>query len=74
MELVQPVAAPDFINLPVDRKEEPRNKQGRVAASAALAVAVGSSAAAHELECSIEVCTTNKQDNSYPGFSYCLVI
>ncbi|KAL7829701.1 hypothetical protein AOLI_G00305860 [Acnodon oligacanthus] len=55
VEFVQPVAAPDFINLPVDKKEEPKNKQGRVAASAALAVAVGSTAAAHELDRSIEV-------------------
>ncbi|XP_076864017.1 unconventional myosin-XV [Brachyhypopomus gauderio] len=55
VEYVQPVAAPDFINLPADKKEEPRNKQGRVAASAAVAVAVGSSAAAQELDRSIEV-------------------
>lgn len=52
---MQPVAAPDFINLPVDKKEEPKNKQGRVAASAAVAVAVASSAAAHELDRSLEV-------------------
>ncbi|KAG9343031.1 hypothetical protein JZ751_015249 [Albula glossodonta] len=49
-EFVQPVAPPDFINLPVDKKEEPKNKEGRVAASAAVAVAVASSVAAHELE------------------------
>ncbi|XP_022539080.2 unconventional myosin-XV isoform X1 [Astyanax mexicanus] len=55
VEYVQPVAAPDFINLPVDKKEEPKNKQGRVAASAAIAVAVGSAAAAHELDRSMEV-------------------
>uniref|UniRef100_A0A9J7WWJ1 Myosin XVAa n=1 Tax=Cyprinus carpio carpio TaxID=630221 RepID=A0A9J7WWJ1_CYPCA len=55
VEFVQPVAAPDFINIPVDKKEEPKNKQGRVAASAAVAVAVGSAAAAHELDRSIEV-------------------
>ncbi|KAJ8413507.1 hypothetical protein AAFF_G00080140 [Aldrovandia affinis] len=54
VECVQPVAAPDFINLPVDRKEEPKNKQGRVAASAAVAVAVGSAMAAHELDRTIE--------------------
>lgn len=56
MEFVQPVAGPDFINLPVDKKDEPKNKQGHVAASAAVAVAVGSTAAAHELDRSIEVC------------------
>ncbi|XP_073801014.1 unconventional myosin-XV isoform X2 [Danio rerio] len=55
VEFVQPVAAPDFINIPVDKKEEPKNKQGRVAASAAVAVAVGSAAAAHELDRTIEV-------------------
>ncbi|XP_068765068.1 unconventional myosin-XV [Struthio camelus] len=38
-EYVQPVAAPDFVHLPADRKEEPRGKQGKVAASAAVAVA-----------------------------------
>uniref|UniRef100_A0A6I8Q197 Myosin XVA n=1 Tax=Xenopus tropicalis TaxID=8364 RepID=A0A6I8Q197_XENTR len=32
-ECVQPVAAPDFVNLPADRKEEPRNRQSRAAAS-----------------------------------------
>ncbi|TSK31311.1 Unconventional myosin-XV [Bagarius yarrelli] len=58
VEYVQPVAAPDFINLPVDKKDEPKNKQGHVAASGAVAVAVGSSAAAHELDRSIEVAST----------------
>ncbi|KAG7316984.1 hypothetical protein KOW79_019282 [Hemibagrus wyckioides] len=58
VEFVQPVAAPDFINLPVDKKDEPKNKQGHVAASAAVAVAVGSTAAAHELDRSTEVAST----------------
>ncbi|KAF7691114.1 unconventional myosin-XV isoform X1 [Silurus meridionalis] len=58
VEFVQPVAAPDFINLPMDKKDEPKNKQGHVAASAAVAVAVGSTAAAHELDRSIEVACT----------------
>ncbi|XP_050173740.1 unconventional myosin-XV [Myiozetetes cayanensis] len=49
-EYVQPVAAPDFVHLPAERKEEPRDKQGRVAASAAVAVAVASTAAAQELD------------------------
>uniref|UniRef100_A0A8C9SJ26 Myosin XVA n=1 Tax=Scleropages formosus TaxID=113540 RepID=A0A8C9SJ26_SCLFO len=44
-EFVQPVAAPDFISLPVERKDEPKDKQGRVAASAAVAVAVASTMA-----------------------------
>uniref|UniRef100_A0A8C4UEW8 Myosin XVA n=1 Tax=Falco tinnunculus TaxID=100819 RepID=A0A8C4UEW8_FALTI len=43
-EYVQPVAAPDFVHLPAERKEEPRDKQGKVAASAAVAVAVASTA------------------------------
>ncbi|NXT85273.1 MYO15 protein, partial [Zapornia atra] len=49
-EYVQPVAAPDFVHLPAERKEEPRDKQGKVAASAAVAVAVASTAAAQELD------------------------
>lgn len=63
MEFVQPVAAPDFISIPVDKKEEPKNKQGRVAASAAVAVAVGSAAAAHELGRSIEVYVLDRHVN-----------
>ena len=54
-EFVQPVAPPDFISLPTDRKEEPKSKQGQVAASAAVAAAMASSAAAHELDRSAEV-------------------
>ncbi|XP_062444614.1 unconventional myosin-XV [Rhea pennata] len=47
-EYVQPVAAPDFVHLPADRREEPRDQQGKVAASAAVAVA--STAMAWELD------------------------
>ncbi|XP_029433068.1 unconventional myosin-XV [Rhinatrema bivittatum] len=54
-EYVQPVAAPDFVHLPVDKREEPRNKQGKVAASAALAVAVASAAVAQELDRKLDV-------------------
>ncbi|NXP26700.1 MYO15 protein, partial [Scytalopus superciliaris] len=54
-EYVQPVAAPDFVHLPAERKEEPRDKQGKVAASAAVAVAVASTAAAQELDRKTEV-------------------
>ncbi|XP_062386970.1 unconventional myosin-XV [Sardina pilchardus] len=69
-EFVQPVAAPDFIHLPADRKEEPKNKQGRVAASAAVAVAVASSVAAHELDRSIEVAAPSSElTETYPGYS-----
>ncbi|XP_054861298.1 unconventional myosin-XV [Amphiprion ocellaris] len=53
-EYVRPVAAPDFLVLPADRLE-PRDRQGRVAASAAVAVAMGSAVAAHELDLSTEV-------------------
>ncbi|TKS91706.1 Unconventional myosin-XV [Collichthys lucidus] len=53
-EHVHPVASPDFLVLPVERLE-PRDRQGRVAASAAIAVAMGSSVAAHELDLSTEV-------------------
>ncbi|NXJ92310.1 MYO15 protein, partial [Corythaixoides concolor] len=49
-EYVQPVAAPDFVHLPAERKEEPRDKQGKVAASAAVAVAVASTTVAQELD------------------------
>ncbi|XP_032393727.1 unconventional myosin-XV [Etheostoma spectabile] len=53
-EFVRPVAAPDFLVLPAERVE-PRDRQGRVAASAAIAVAMGSAVAAHELDLSTEV-------------------
>ncbi|XP_068613626.1 unconventional myosin-XV-like [Brachionichthys hirsutus] len=53
-EYVRPVAAPDFLVLPPDRME-PRDRQGQVAASAAVAVAMGSAVAAHELDISTEV-------------------
>ncbi|XP_064008778.1 unconventional myosin-XV [Pogoniulus pusillus] len=54
-EFVQPVAAPDFVHLPAERKEEPRDKQGKVAASAAVAVAVASATVAQELGRKTEV-------------------
>ncbi|XP_016533849.1 unconventional myosin-XV-like [Poecilia formosa] len=53
-DYVHPVAAPDFLFLPAERAE-PRDRHGRVAASAAVAVAMGSAVAAHELELSTEV-------------------
>lgn len=55
-EFIRPVAAPDFLVLPPERVE-PRDRQGRVAASAAVAVAMGSAVAAHELDLSTEVLT-----------------
>lgn len=56
-DYVRPVAAPDFLVLPAERVE-PRDRHGRVAASAAVAVAMGSAVAAHELDLSTEVQTT----------------
>ncbi|XP_068509540.1 unconventional myosin-XV isoform X3 [Syngnathus scovelli] len=53
-EDVRPVAAPDFLLLPTERAE-PRDRQGRVAASAAVAVALGSAVVAQELDRSTEV-------------------
>ncbi|CAL8265178.1 unnamed protein product [Gadus morhua 'NCC'] len=53
-EFVRPVAAPDFLVLPPERAE-PRDRQGRVAASAAIAVAMGSAVAGHELDRSTEM-------------------
>ncbi|KAM9292172.1 unconventional myosin-XV [Morus bassanus] len=58
-EYVQPVVAPDFVHLPVERKEECRDKQGKVAASAAVAMAVASTAVAQELDRKTEASTTN---------------
>lgn len=55
-DYVRPVAAPDFLILPAERVE-PRDRHGRVAASAAVAVAMGSAVAAHELDISTEVRT-----------------
>lgn len=66
-EYVQPVAAPDFVHLPAERKEEPRDKQGRVAASGAVAVAVASTAVARELDRRTEV-------GAAPGPSPCTVL
>ncbi len=54
-DCVVPVAAPDFLSLPAERRDEPRDRQGRVAASGAIALAVASTAAAHELDPSLEV-------------------
>ncbi|XP_073722285.1 unconventional myosin-XV [Misgurnus anguillicaudatus] len=54
-DCVFPVAAPDFLSLPAERRDEPRDRQGRVAASGAIALAVASAAAAHELDPSLEL-------------------
>ncbi|XP_028303243.1 unconventional myosin-XV isoform X2 [Gouania willdenowi] len=51
---VHPVAPPSFLSLPLDRKEEPRSGAGQFAVSSAVAVAVASTMAAHEIDQSIE--------------------
>ncbi|KAK7929365.1 hypothetical protein WMY93_005760 [Mugilogobius chulae] len=53
-ECVHPVAAPDFLSLPLDRTSEPRGGSGQVAVSSAVAVAVASTMAAHEIDHTIE--------------------
>ncbi|XP_045568610.1 unconventional myosin-XV-like [Salmo salar] len=62
-ECVQPVAAPDFLVLPAERAE-PRDRHGRVAASAAVAVAMGSTVAAHELDLNTEAVVGYGEDSS----------
>ncbi|GLD52115.1 unconventional myosin-XV-like protein, partial [Lates japonicus] len=53
-ECVHPVAPPDFLSLPLDRKAEPRGGAGQFAVSSAIAVAVASTMAAHEIDQTIE--------------------
>ncbi|KAM7394545.1 hypothetical protein PAMP_021340 [Pampus punctatissimus] len=53
-ECVHPVAPPDFLSLPLDRKSEPRGGAGQFAVSSAVAVAVASTMAAHEIDQTIE--------------------
>ncbi|XP_042171238.1 unconventional myosin-XV-like isoform X1 [Oncorhynchus tshawytscha] len=53
-DCVRPVAAPDFLSLPVDRRAELKGGAGRVAVTSAMAVAVASSAAAHEIDPTLE--------------------
>nr|XP_046227386.1 unconventional myosin-XV isoform X2 [Scatophagus argus] len=54
-ECVHPIAPPDFLSLPLDRKAEPRGGAGQFAVSSAVAVAVASTMAAHEIDQTIEV-------------------
>ncbi|XP_067317844.1 unconventional myosin-XV [Anolis sagrei] len=60
-DCVQPVAAPDFTHLPTEKKEEPKDKQSKVAASASVAVAVASAAVAQELDKKIEVSPSSSE-------------
>lgn len=54
-DCVHPVAPPGFLSLPLDRQAEPRGGAGQFAVSSAIAVAVASTAAAHEIDQTIEV-------------------
>lgn len=54
-DCVHPVAAPDFLSLPLERKAEPQGGVGHFAVSSAVAVAVASTMAAHEIDQTIEV-------------------
>ncbi|KAL2086433.1 hypothetical protein ACEWY4_017492 [Coilia grayii] len=49
-----PVAAPDFLSMPAWRGAEPQSQQGGVATSGAVALAIASSMAAHELDPALE--------------------
>uniref|UniRef100_A0A3Q2VWC0 Unconventional myosin-XV-like n=1 Tax=Haplochromis burtoni TaxID=8153 RepID=A0A3Q2VWC0_HAPBU len=53
-ECVHPVAPPDFLSLPLDRKSEPRGGAGQFAVSSAVAVAVASTMATPLTESLIE--------------------
>ncbi|XP_061685358.1 unconventional myosin-XV [Syngnathoides biaculeatus] len=53
-ECVHPVAPPDFLSLPLDRNAEPRGGTGQFAVSSAVAVAVASTMAAHEIDQTVE--------------------
>nr|XP_040043081.1 unconventional myosin-XV-like [Gasterosteus aculeatus aculeatus] len=53
-DCVHPVAPPGFLSLPLDRQAEPRGGAGQFAVSSAIAVAVASTAAAHEIDQTIE--------------------
>ncbi|CAL8330796.1 unnamed protein product [Merluccius merluccius] len=54
VECVRPVAAPDFLSIPLDRTAEPRGGAGQFAVSSAMAVAVASTMAAHEIDPTLE--------------------
>ncbi|XP_078145991.1 unconventional myosin-XV [Centroberyx gerrardi] len=53
-DCVRPVAPPDFLSLPLDRRAEPRGGAGQFAVSSAVAVAVASTMAAHEIDQTLE--------------------
>ncbi|XP_061534898.1 unconventional myosin-XV [Phycodurus eques] len=53
-ECIHPIAPPDFLSLPLDRKAEPRGGAGQFAVSSAVAVAVASTMAAYEIDQTIQ--------------------
>uniref|UniRef100_H3C0T6 Myosin XVA n=1 Tax=Tetraodon nigroviridis TaxID=99883 RepID=H3C0T6_TETNG len=53
-DCVRPIAAPDFLSLPLERTTEPRGGAGQFAVSSAVAVAVASTMAAYEIDQTIE--------------------
>ncbi|XP_035390988.1 unconventional myosin-XV [Electrophorus electricus] len=59
-DCIVPVAAPDFLSLPVERRGEPHDRHSQVVATGAIALAVASSAAAHELDPTLEVSASPK--------------
>ncbi|XP_015264730.1 PREDICTED: unconventional myosin-XV [Gekko japonicus] len=66
-DCVQPAAAPDFIHLPMEKKDEPQDKQGKVAVSASVAVAVASAAVAQELDKKVEVSPGSEYTEDFEG-------
>lgn len=67
-ECVHPIAPPDFLSLPLDRKAEPRGGVEQFAVSSAVAVAVASTMAAHEIDQTIEVYRHTLRPFSSPKF------
>ncbi|KAM4603322.1 unconventional myosin-XV [Polymixia lowei] len=67
VECVRPVAAPDFLSLPLDRTAEPRGGAGQVAVSSAVAVAVASTMAAHEIDQTLEKISLDEFDHHGDG-------
>ncbi|XP_015244993.1 PREDICTED: unconventional myosin-XV-like [Cyprinodon variegatus] len=65
-ECVHPVSPPDFLSLPLDRTAEPRGGADQFAASSAIAVAVASTMAAHEIDQTIERVSLDRFSDGEP--------
>ena len=65
VECVRPVAAPDFLSVPLNRTAEPRGGAGQFAVSSAVAVAVASTMAAHEIDPTLEVIRTHARTHTH---------